>query len=165
MDHSRIHLDPTRSQHHLNTATLPGRPLDSLPPGPLDALDDSYRPLPDLGYTQRQPSHYFDQLDSYLQHQGREEMELGQGQGCDKKKYYKSDKYYRGEQDVMGLHHHREDSGLLPPLLALAPQHPGGAGPPSPHTLKMDYLCSQADHLSSQYLADSTMDYNNIDYN
>jgi len=166
MDHSRLHLDPTRSQHHLNTPSLSGRPLDSLPPGPLDSLDDSYRPLPDLGYTQRQPSHYFDQLDSYLQHQGREEMELGQGQGCEKKKYYKSDKYYRGDQDVMGLHHHREEGGLLPPLLALAPQHPGGGpGPPSPHTLKMDYLCSQSDHLSSQYLADSTMDYNNIEYN
>lgn len=167
MDHSRLHLEPTRSQHHLNSSNLPGRQLEPLPPGPLDTLEDPYRPLPDLGYTQRQPSHYFDQLDSYLQHQGREEIELGQGQGCDKKKYYKSDKYYRGDQDVMGLHHHREDGGLLPPLLALAPQHPGvGPGPPSPHTLKMDYLCSQAEHLPvSQYLADSAMDYNNIEYN
>lgn len=166
MDHSRLHIDPTRSQHHLNTSSLPGRPLDSLPPGPLDALDDAYRPLPDLGYSQRQSSHYFDQLDSYLQHQGREEVELVQGQGCDKKKYYKSDKYYRGDHDVLGLHHHREDGGLLPPLLALAPQHPGGGtGPPSPHSLKMDYLCSQSDHISSQYLGDASMDYNNIEYN
>jgi len=166
MDHSRLHLDPTRSQHHINTSTLSGRSLESLPPGPLDALDDSYRPLPDLGYSQRQSSHYFDQLDSYLQHQGREEVELMQGQGCEKKKYFKSDKYYRADHDVLGLHHHREDGGLLPPLLALAPQHPGGGtGPPSPHTLKMDYLCSQSDHISSQYLGDTTMDYNNIEYN
>jgi DNA-directed RNA polymerase subunit RPC12/RpoP len=161
MDHSRLHLDPSRTQHHLNTA-LSGRPLDSLPPVPLDALDDSYRPLPDLGYSQRQSSHYFDQLDSYLQHQGREEVEVEQG--CDKKKYFKSEKYYRGEHDVVGLHHHRDEGGLLPPLLALAPQHPGG-GPPSPHSLKMDYLCTQSDHISTQYLGDTTMDYNNIDYN
>jgi len=36
---------------------------------------------------------------------------------------------------------------------------------PPPHTLKMDYLCSQSDHISSQYLGDTTMDYNNIEYN
>ena len=55
----------------------------------------------------------------------------------------------------------REEGGLLPPLLALAPQD----RPPSPpHPLKMDYLCSAPDQLSSQYLQDATMDYNNIDY-
>ena len=62
-------------------------------------------------------------------------------------------------QEVLGHPAHRDD-GLLPPLLALAPQHqPGAPG------AKMDYLCSsQTDHLNSQYIQDSSLDYNITEY-
>ena len=102
----------------------------------LESLDDpAYRGLPDLGYSSRQPfildtfnmlalapflilmftcrqppSHYFEQLDTYL-HSGRdldlESEARGSGQVEKKQKSSAS---------------RREEGGLLPPLLALAPQ-------------------------------------------
>ena len=102
----------------------------------LESLDDpAYRGLPDLGYSSRQPfildpfhtlalgpflilmctcrqppSHYFEQLDTYL-HSGRDlDLELeARGSGQLEKKQKSSAS-------------RREEGGLLPPLLALAPQ-------------------------------------------
>ena len=98
----------------------------------LESLEDpAYRGLPDLGYPSRQtfrtlssvpsfmystcrqpPSHYFEQLDTYL-HSGRDldlELEGGRGSSGQLEKKAKS-----GSS-------RREEGGLLPPLLALAPQ-------------------------------------------
>ena len=113
---------------------------------PLQQLEETpgtYRPLPDLSYPRQHHSTlYFDQLDSYL-HSGRDtDLELG------------LDKKGRG----VGR---REEGGLLPPLLALAPQDRPSS---PPHTLKMDYLCSGPE-LGAQYLQDTgALDYDNIDY-
>ena len=102
----------------------------------LESLDDpAYRGLPDLGYSSRQPfildpvhilalvlvpflmcscrqppSHYFEQLDTYL-HSGRDlDLELeARGSG-------------QLEKKQKGSGSRREEGGLLPPLLALAPQ-------------------------------------------
>jgi len=152
----------SNSGQHVNPSSLPSRNIDPVTAS-LDALDSQYRPLPELGYSQSQPTHYFDALDRYLPH-SREDMELAT---CDKKKLFKTDKYYRGDhQDLMtaGSRDDRDESGLLPPLLALAPHHQtssSGPSPPSPQNIKIDsYL--QTDHLTSQYMQDGTLDYNNI---
>ena len=158
------------TSHH----SIPGIPLRNIEqvPSGMDSLDDPYRPLAELSYSQRQQGHYMDtSMDNYLPHD-REELELSQ---CDKKKLYKTDKFYRtGEhQDVMNTSHRGEEGVLLPPLLALAPHHqhshhhphtPGGGGqaPVSPQNIKLDYLCgSQSDQIASQYIQDG-IDYNNI---
>ena len=114
------------------------------------------------------PSHYFEQLDTYL-HSGRDlDLELeARGSGQVEKKQKSSAS-------------RREEGGLLPPLLALAPQVVviyalyqsqlqatfSQERPSSPaHALKMDsYLCPGQDHLTAQYLPDGTIDYTNMDY-
>ena len=158
--------------------------------GTLESLEDpAYRGLPDLGYPSRQtfrtlpsvpsfmcctcrqpPSHYFEQLDTYL-HSGRDlDLELEGGRPGSSGQLEKKAK---GSS-------RREEGGLLPPLLALAPQvvsqttcaivvRPISISqerPPSPgHALKMDsYLCPGQDHLTAPYLPDGTIDYTNMDY-
>ena len=156
---SRARYSSHSSQHYLNTSRpsyhhqpayslrLPDLARPNINQASLEgSLEDPYQ-----GYSQRQPGpgQYFDQLDNY-------QLELSSQQSCEKKK-----KFYRPDgQEVLGGHPaHRED-GLLPPLLALAPQHqPGQAGN------KMDYLCNtQTDHLNSQYIQDSSLDYNITEY-
>merc|ERR1719189_919863 len=91
---------------HINSPDIPPRNIEQVPSG-LDSLDDSYRPLSQLSYSHRQQSHYMDtSMDNYLPHD-REDLELSQ---CDKKKLYKTEKYYRsGEhQDVMNTSHQEE---------------------------------------------------------
>ena len=99
----------------------------------LESLEDpAYRGLPDLGYPSRQtfrtlssvpsfmystcrqpPSHYFEQLDTYL-HSGRDlDLELEGGRPGSQGQLEKKAKSGSGR---------REEGGLLPPLLALAPQ-------------------------------------------
>ena len=121
--------------------------------GSMEAMEDPYQ-----GYSQRQPSQYFDQLDTYLP-PGREELDLpgSQAPPCDKKKFVnRSEKYYRQDGQEVLAHGAAREEGLLPPLLALAPHHGGGTG-----GAKMDYLCSsQAD----QYMQDSSLDYNITEY-
>ena len=65
-------------------------------------------------FTCRQPpSHYFEQLDTYL-HSGRDlDLEL-EGRG--------STGQLEKKQKGSGTGSRREEGGLLPPLLALAPQ-------------------------------------------
>ena len=130
------------------------RPNLNQPGGLEGSLEDPYQ-----SYSQRQPGQYFDQLDNYQLELSSQQQQ--QQNSCEKKK-----KFYRPDgQEVLGgggHHHpgaHRED-GLLPPLLALAPQHqPGTPGN------KLDYLCNtQTDHLNSQYMQDSSLDYNITEY-
>ena len=159
-------------------------------PAALESLEDpAYRGLPDLGYPSRQtfrtlrsvpsfmystcrqpPSHYFEQLDTYL-HSGRDlDLELEGGRPGSQGQLEKKAKSGSGR---------REEGGLLPPLLALAPQVVTQTTcaivppislfqerPPSPgHALKMDsYLCPGQDHLTAPYLPDGTIDYTNMDY-
>ena len=99
----------------------------------LESLEDpAYRGLPDLGYPSRQtfrtlssvpsfmystcrqpPSHYFEQLDTYL-HSGRDlDLELEGGRPGSSGQLEKKAKSGSSR---------REEGGLLPPLLALAPQ-------------------------------------------
>ena len=116
------------------------------------------------------PSHYFEQLDTYL-HSGRDlDLELEGGRPGSSGQLEKKAK---GSS-------RREEGGLLPPLLALAPQVVSQTTcaivppispisqerPPSPgHALKMDsYLCPGQDHLTAPYLPDGTIDYTNMDY-
>ena len=126
----------------------------------LDPLDDPY-----ISFSGRQPSnsHYFESnMDNYiLPSHNRDDIDLSQPQ-CDKKKLYKTaDKYYRG--DHQDLNSGAGAGGLLPPLLALAPHNHAGVPSSSPQNIKLDYLCSnQADHLTSQYIQDGTLDYNNM---
>ena len=176
---------PRQSGHPHNTGTLSQslRSVDSaLDPG--HTIDDPYISYRHQSSTSA--SHYYDSIDSYVPGHPRDNMsEISQS--CDKKKYYKSDKYYPRE------HHpepEREEGGLLPPLLALAPHHEShssqsqhsilardwpanqsearaqshpsqssGQHPPSPN-----YLCSTQSHeqLASQYIPDGSLDYNNI---
>ena len=152
------------TSHHVSGGPPPQRNMEAVSSA-LESLEDPYRPLSEISYSQRQQSHYFESLDTYLPH-NREEMELSQ---CDKKKSYKTEKYYRsGDGDHQDVAGHREEGGLLPPLLALAPHHqqphPAPAPPPaSPHNIKLDYLCpTQTEQLASQYMQDGTLDYNNM---
>jgi len=127
----------------------------------LDPLDDPY--ISFSGRGQSGNSHYFESsMDNYiLPPHSRDDIDLSQAQ-CDKKKLYKTgDKYYRG--DHQDLNSGAGAGGLLPPLLALAPHNHAGVPASSPQNIKLDYLCSsQTDHLTSQYIQDGTLDYNNI---
>ena len=123
----------------------------------LEVLEEnSYRSLHDLGYSRQQQNHYYDQIDPYvLLPRGGGELE----DNYDKRhKYYRQDKYPRTEE--LNLLNTRQDGGILPPLLALNPSLPPGHNPaPSPPSMKLDYICSPNDNLSSQYMPDATLDY------
>ena len=120
----------------------------------LEGIDENYRPIQDTGYS-RQQNHYYDQLDPYVLLSRTAEIE----DNFDKRhKYYRQDRYARPEDQNHGGA--RQDGGLLPPLLALTPSlPPSHTANQSPPNMKLDYICSPNDQISSQYLPDGTLDY------
>ena len=148
------YISSSRPSYHHQPAyplRLPDLGRQNLSQGSLEPLEDPYQ-----NYSHRQPGQYFDQLENYQLELSSQQSSQQSSQSCEKKK-----KYYRPDgQEVLGHHQAHRDDGLLPPLLALAPQHQ-----PGPPGNKLDYLCNtQPDHLNSQYMQDSSLDYNITEY-
>ena len=131
----------SRSYHHHHSVYPSTRPGHQLTSPDLDTFNT--RVNTSLDYRQQQ---YFDQ---YLPREP-------DNSSPDKKKYVKSDKYYSRSQHLD--QQTRDEGGLLPPLLALAPQQSSQTSPG--HNIKLDYL--QSDQMSHQYIPDPSIDYNNI---
>ena len=155
-DSSRTHYMSPRTQHDLYRSTDLFRPpysdsrSTSTNPAVEGLEESTYRPLQDLGYP-RQQNPYFDQIDPYVLLSRSAELEDGYEK---RHKYYRPEKYVR--QEELSL---RQDGGLLPPLLALTASLPHSSAT-SPTNIKMDYMCSPNDNISSHYnLSDGNLDY------